>query len=325
MTDISITPGQITTRAEMKKIFGGGERGGIVPSATTPNVLIYSDPGTGEQSGYKDGWLAQEDERGLIFEYTGHGEADQTFEGRAGNGNRATLHHIDDGRLLRVFKAAGKVPGTGTKRQRYIGEFELDDDQPYVIRQAPNRYGVFRRVIVFRMRPTGLFCRDELDEIPPAEKTEAIVIPADVTTSAMIEPETNRRTSSSRSAIPQTTAERREAKLSADFRAFLEDHQHQVKRFHIKVKGLTSTLLTDLYDATEHVLYEVKSNSSRDSVRMAIGQLLDYRRHVIPASPTIAVLLPEEPKEDLRNLLKSANIALVYRDGDSFVGYPAKA
>ncbi len=308
----------------MKEIFGGGTQGGIVPSATTLNVLIYSDPHAGEQSGYFDGWLAQEDEQGSIFEYTGHGQADQTFEGRAGNGNRAVLHHVDDRRALRVFKAVGEVPGSGTKLQRYIGEFALDLEEPYVIRQAPNKEGVLRRVIVFRMRPVGVIPRNKLDDIPPAEKTEAIIVPADITTSVMVEPETNKKTSSSRSAVPKTTSERREAKLSADFQAFLEAHQHEVKRFQIRVKGLTSVLLTDLYDATAHVLYELKGNSSRQSVRMAIGQLLDYRRHVIPACPAIAVLLPEEPKEDLQDLLESAKIALVYRDGDSFTGYPVR-
>ncbi|MFF5110538.1 hypothetical protein [Streptosporangium sp. NPDC000509] len=325
MTDMSISPGLITTRADMKRVFGGGPQGGIVPSATTSNVLLYSDPQEGEQSGYFDGWLAQEDEQGAIFEYTGHGQANQTFEGRAGNSNRAVLHHIDDGRALRVFKAVGTVPGSGTKRQRYIGEFVLDLEEPYVIRQAPNKENMLRRVIVFRMRPVGVVPRNKLDDIPPAEKTEAIAIPADITTSVMVEPETSKKTLSSRSAVPKTTSERREAKLSADFQAFLETQHHQVKRFQIRVKGLTSVLLTDLYDATAHVLYEVKGNSSRQSVRMAIGQLLDYRRHVTPACPAVAILLPEKPKEDLRDLLELEKIALVYRDGDNFVGYPVQS
>jgi hypothetical protein len=64
-------PGDTTTRAEVKRIFRGGDQGGIVPSATMPNVLIYTDPKTGEQSGYIDGWLPDEDGDGPLFEYTG--------------------------------------------------------------------------------------------------------------------------------------------------------------------------------------------------------------------------------------------------------------
>lgn len=80
----------------------------------------------------------------------------------------------------------------------------------------------------------------------------------------------------------------------------------------------SSPLLTDLYDISAHVLYELKSDSSREAVRMAIGQLLDYRRHIVPADPALAVLLPDEPHEDLRSLLDSVNITLVYWDGTTF-------
>lgn len=121
----AVEPGSITTRAELKVAFGGGTQGGIVPSRSTPNVLIYPDPAAGEQSGYFDGWLPNDDDLGPVFEYTGHGEDDQTFVGNKGIGNRAILH-LDEGRALRVFKAAGTVPGSDTKRQRYIGKFVLD-------------------------------------------------------------------------------------------------------------------------------------------------------------------------------------------------------
>lgn len=317
------TPGDETTRAEMKRVFGGGEQGGIVPSATTPNVLIYTDPKSGEQLGYFDGWLAEEDEHGPLFEYTGHGEGDQTF-GSKGTGNRAILHHVDDGRALHVFKAVGLVPRSGTKRQRYIGEFELDRERAYELRQAHNRAGVLRTVIVFRLRPKGTYKWLPEDVIPKAEKTEALMIPAGVTESKIIEPETSKKTQSSRSAVPQTVSNRREAKLSDDFQAFLESKQHQVGRFQISVEGLSSTLRTDLYDGTACVLYEAKGTTSREDVRMAIGQLLDYRRHVSPPDPTLAVLLPEEPHSDLRALLASTNIALVYREGKDFVGWPVR-
>ncbi|GAA2398666.1 hypothetical protein GCM10010191_01780 [Actinomadura vinacea] len=60
-----------------------------MPSATTPNALIYSAPAAGEQSGHFDGWLPEDDERGPICEYTGHAEGDQPLIGIKGNGNRA--------------------------------------------------------------------------------------------------------------------------------------------------------------------------------------------------------------------------------------------
>ena len=316
-------PGQVTTRAELKEIFGGGTQGGICPSRTTPNVLIFTDPSVGEPLGYHDGWLAEEDEHGPIFEYTGHGPGDQTFEERHGFGNRAILHHVDDGRALRLFKAVGKVPGSDTKLHRYLGRFELDPIQPYVVRQARNGTGLSRRVIVFRLRPVDdEFERLDEDVVPPASETKAVTVPATVTTSALVEPETTKKTKSSRSAAPETVAERREARLSEDFQAYMRARGRTLMRFQITVKGSTSTLLTDLYDDQAHVLYELKGAGTREAVRMAIGQLFDYRRHIRPADPKLAILLPEEPHEDLRALVDSVGIALVYQSKGTFVGVP---
>ncbi|WP_458087104.1 DNA cytosine methyltransferase [Streptomyces malaysiensis] len=321
VNDSQIKPGQITTRTEMMDVFGGGPQGGIVASATTPNILIYSDHETGHRYGYYDGWLAEEDDNGSIFEYTGAGRiGDQTFTGRTGSGNKAILQHVDEGRALRVFIAAGKVPGSGAKYQRYVGEFALDADLPYVIRQVPDDNGSLRKAIVFRLRPAGAVGREEQDDIPLAEKTQATLVPADVTASTMVEPENNKKTKGKRSAQRSTETERREAVLSDDFRAFLKSKEHQVKRFQIKIEGLTSTLVTDLYDVTDHVLYEAKGTATRKDVRMAIGQLLDYRRHVTPADPQLAILLPSKPNIDLRELLHKEGIALVYRSGGEFVG-----
>ncbi|MGI5324083.1 hypothetical protein [Actinomadura nitritigenes] len=323
MADARLVPGQIMTRAQITKTIGGSSQGGICPSGKTPSVLIFTDPDVGEKRGYHDGWLDEEDEHGPIFEYTGHGAGDQTFEGRDGSGNRAILHHVDNRNALLVFKADGRVPGSGTKRQRFLGRFELDRDQPYVVREAPNEDHIMRRVIVFRLRPVGEeYARSPKDVIPPAVTTKARPIPAEATASALVEPETNRKTKSSRSAAPRTVAERREATLADDFRKFMGGYDRDLKRFQIEVKGLTSKLVTDLYDETAHVLYELKGTAKREDVRMAIGQLLDYSRHVQPPDPKLAVLLPTEPHEDLQALLALQDIALAYWDGTTFVGVP---
>ncbi|MFF1658096.1 hypothetical protein [Streptomyces sp. NPDC058255] len=55
---------------------------------------------------------------------------------------------------------------------------------------------------------------------------------------------------------------------------------------------------------------------------MAIGQLLDYRRHVPPKDARLVVVLPERPEDDLAGLIESAGMGLVYEDGDKFVGWP---
>ncbi|MEV6765263.1 P-loop NTPase fold protein [Streptomyces sp. NPDC051105] len=172
MADSQLQPGMTATRAEIRNLYGGSSQGGIVPSNTSNSVLLYSDPTVGHRYGYRDGWLVEEDEHGLIFEYTGAGATgDQTFEGVGGSGNRAILNHVEAGRSLRVFTATGRVPGSQTKLHRYVGEFKVDVDQPYVLRQMPDSNGDLRKVIVFRLRPAGIVDRDGRDVIPPSIQT----------------------------------------------------------------------------------------------------------------------------------------------------------
>lgn len=73
----------------------------------------------------------------------------------------------------------------------------------------------------------------------------------------------------------------------------------------------------DLVDETDHVLYEAKGDILRTSVRMAIGQLFDYRRFEQP-SPRLAVLLPCQPAPDLIELVHSVPASVVWRTEDGF-------
>jgi hypothetical protein len=66
----------------------------MAPCASTPNVLIFTDPRLGNQHGYYDGWVDD------VFHYTGWGKrGDQEMKA----GNRAVLHHVAEGRAVRRF------------------------------------------------------------------------------------------------------------------------------------------------------------------------------------------------------------------------------
>jgi hypothetical protein len=54
--DWNLKPGDQIRRTELHRQFGGSGQGGISPSAKSPNVLIFTDPKTGVQHGYYDGW-----------------------------------------------------------------------------------------------------------------------------------------------------------------------------------------------------------------------------------------------------------------------------
>ncbi|MFE6778525.1 hypothetical protein [Streptomyces sp. NPDC057702] len=323
---LPIKPGDIHTREEIQPVLGGSLYGGIVPSDVKANVLLFSDAEAGAKHGYYDGWLQEEDELGPVFEYTGAGGGEQVFGGQYGKGNSAILGHVDKGRTLHLFVAVGTVSGSKTKRHRYVGAFELDATTPYVTRQTPGESGAPRKAIVFRLRPIGDFEQVAHDQIPTASELEAELVPADVTTSTLVKSEQHAKQLGQRAAIAATTARRREAELSDAFEAHLTAQGHVVGRFQIRPKGMSSTLLTDLYDATQHVLYEAKGNSTREAVRMALGQLLDYGRYVRASNapevpPALVVLLPQLPAEDLIELLAEHGVGLVHRVGntDEFV------
>jgi hypothetical protein len=124
-----------------------------------------------------------------------------------------------------------------------------------------------------------------------------------------------------RKATAEAVVERREGALVDRFEAFLGEQQHVAKRWFVSPRGHRSGFQTDLFDVTDHVLYEAKGKADRNSVRMAIGQLFDYRRSIEP-TPLLAILLPEAPKPDVRDLIESVGISLVYEANGSFVGWP---
>lgn len=77
----------------------------------------------------------------------------------------------------------------------------------------------------------------------------------------------------------------------------------------------SNSLRADLYDPEENLLIEAKADSSRDHLRYAIGQLLDYRRHMHPR-PGLAVLLPALPVADMVELLAELSIAIIVEEPD---------
>jgi len=132
-----LEPGDLIKRTDLQAQYGGRRQGGIAGSAITPNVLVFSDPRTGQRYGYLDKW------EGAVFHYVGEGQlGDQSMT----SGNKGILEHAERGKALRVFKG---VRGT----VRYEGEYGLEADEPWYFSEARDRTGALRKVVVFRMRP----------------------------------------------------------------------------------------------------------------------------------------------------------------------------
>ncbi|GAB3839757.1 restriction endonuclease [Kribbella italica] len=316
MTEWSLDIGQTLSRSERMRIYGGGLQGGINPSAKSPNIFIYSDPLIASRYGYNyDGWANDS-----VFLYTGDGSSgDQKLRA----GNRSVERHLSDGKALRVFVADGKVPGKNEKVQRYLGEFVVDTVLPYVRAEAPDVDKVLRSVIVFRLRPVGQVLRrpEDRSKFPDVvnRPETAVQLPAVVTPDLLVDGvplEVVGETEFEVSAQSARVASRRESLLVDRFRIYLESLGHKVGRFELRPPAELRSLYTDLFDFSDETLYEAKAATTREAVRMAIGQLYDYTRHV-PQSHSLAVLLPGEPSRDLVSLLAARDIRCVCEvDGD---------
>lgn len=293
----SLLPGTVIKRTTLHATYGGSQRGGISPSRTSPNVMIFTSP-AGHQYGYVfDGF--QDDG---LFHYTGEGQVgDQLME----HGNRALAQHVADGRVVRLFLGtSGDVS--------YRGEMRVDDTRPYYTADAPDREQAIRKVIVFRLHPVGELKRDGLPAAKAQWKPEH-----SATEWAIVSAENQETETFTTGAVAAREAERREASLIRDFQRFRESQTlTPLKRLRIKPPGETQPLYTDLYDPSEKRILEAKGTVTREAIRMALGQLLDYRRFLADAQ--LAVLLPERPREDLVSLLQAHNILIIARDGDGF-------
>jgi hypothetical protein len=111
-------------------------------------------------------------------------------------------------------------------------------------------------------------------------------------------------------------AERREARLVKAYEQHLKRLGHRPYRHRIRPAGEAKPLFTDLYDPVDHTLVEAKGTTTREAIRMAIGQLCDYRRFVSEARH-LAVLVPTAPRPDLEELVKSCNVSVIYPDENS--------
>jgi len=301
--------GELTLRSQVKELYGGTIYGGIEPSRSTPNIILYTDPEEGAKHGYTfDGWDPVNPD---LFHYTGEGtKPEQVFT----DGNRAILEHAESGRTLRLFHTIDKVKRVGGKRQEYLGAFYLSPKDPwrYEMTSAPD--GSPRKVIVFHL------LKDGAAPTPGTSKSTPVLAPPVLPPTPgapKITHVPSENNTSFEFTVPATepkVARKVEAELVSKFGAWLESQGHATERIRIEAPGLESALMTDTFDKTENVLYEAKASADRGSIRLAIGQLQDYLRF-LPAMKA-RILLPEAPIIDLEDLILHCGFGLAYVSDD---------
>jgi hypothetical protein len=114
-------------------------------------------------------------------------------------------------------------------------------------------------------------------------------------------------------------AERREQQLVNEFVAALTKRKKSAER--LRYTSGEGIFYCDVYVSDRGHLIEAKGSTSRGDIRMAIGQLFDYKRLTQKARKRIsrlALLLPERPATDMEALLTSLKIGVIWKNGRAF-------
>jgi hypothetical protein len=77
-------------------------------------------------------------------------------------------------------------------------------------------------------------------------------------------------------------------------------------------------MYTDVFVRETRELVEAKASSSREHIRMALGQILDYARYVDHSG--LAVLVPTRPAQEMIDLLIAHNVSCIWEDGTDAFG-----
>lgn len=291
---LNLKPGDQILRRDLHAVLGGQTQSGISPSARRPVIMIFSDPSSGEQYGYFDGPHTDG-----MFHYSGEGQSGDQVMAR---GNKAIRDHAAEGRELHLFLGNGKG-----KPVTYAGQFEYVDHYETDAPEINN--GPLRSVFMFRLRPVeAMPMPNRSNSISPAGETtfENVPVEQHLTEKVVLEP-----------ARELIEAERREAALVKKYKFFAESQRRQLVRIRIRPKGEAKPLFTDLYEPASNLLIEAKGTVTREAIRMAVGQLLDYARFITP-KPQMAVLVPSPLRSDLRELLHLNQIGVIEDTGNGF-------
>ncbi|WP_432008849.1 restriction endonuclease [Streptomyces bacillaris] len=292
MDDTALAVGDEVTREDVRARFGGTTQGAISPSKSTNRIMLFAGEAASAGSGVV-GWGSDG-----CFHFMGAGaHGDQVMR----QTNRSLAMHKKERRELHLF--IGVPSRTTTKVYKYVGRFELDPGEPYYWTDAPDASGAIRSVVVFRLSPVGEVSTHG-PRLPVTPAREIAIEEAPFRTHTIARP---LRISASHSAT------RVEGALVSAYAQYLQSLGRDITSVQIRMPGETKVSVVDLLDATENRLIEVKSTVTRQAVRAAIGQLLDYRRFLNP-TPQLAVLLPAEPRRDLIDLCASMCIEVVWPD-----------
>ncbi|MCS5723470.1 hypothetical protein N1029_15835 [Herbiconiux sp. CPCC 203406] len=268
-------------------------------------LFLFSDLVPGKLHGYEfDGWDSDEYR---VYYYTGEGPTGrQQFVRR----NKILLDSRETRRNVHLFIAVATVEGSQTRIHEYIGQFELDSENPFR-REPPEELDDERSVIVFKLI--------RLASAAPvlAEKSRALAPkPVESSGARVVGREVAAAGEFLRQGTDDIIARRREREFEDQVIGWIERRGTPAARLEIRIAGQSGRLLTDTWVESDRELFEAKASPTRNAVRMAVAQLLDYRRHIDPAPARLTVIVPAPPTDDLIDFAVSVGVGVAVFEND---------
>jgi hypothetical protein len=281
-------------RADMHQLVGGSFRHGMTKCNNGRDYLLFHDAKNSKKFGY-DKWEGLQADGS--FHYSGQGTVGNQSMTRA---NLGLVKANEEGIPIHLIESTGGVC-------TYLGQYILGEPA-FTIEKAPDVRGEQEReVFVFNLIPISN-C-DDLDlssyKSLQVEGFSRPWIRSDFETINLIG-----------QVKSKTQIERTEIKLQAEFGEYLLANGHEVFSHTFHLSGRKGGLKPDFWIPCLGLVVEAKPSSSREFVRMAIGQVLDYANlSSLEGHPmTPAILLPNRPISDLSGLIGNLGITLIFKN-----------
>lgn len=292
--------GDTVSREALVTTYKADRMGGILaPTHLLTDIILVTDPVASAKNGYDEFEGPQADG---TYWYTGQGQVgDQTMT----KGNKHVLDSPVTGRRLRLMRKSGTLV-------TYVGEFALGE-HGYRVERIKDKNGELRNGIIWELVPIDATI--ELVGVPSnTSETEVTIVDwvAPEYTDIVIEAPTDWSPT-------ERKVTRAEFELQSDFGSWVAEAGESPSTLKLRVGAVTYQ--PDLYVPGRGWLVEAKRSISREDVRMAIGQVLDYAQLAQAQTLKVAplILLPSRPAEDLVALMRNLKIRLAYRAAGSFV------
>jgi hypothetical protein len=286
-----ISVGSSLSKASIHSSVGGSGQHGMTSCLNGSAFLVFHNKTAGKKYGYDrwEGWQTDGS-----FRYTGQGvKGDQKFT----RCNKSLLQMSALGKPIHLFQTDKKG-----NPYEYTGLVTLGDPT-YELKLAPDKNGNERQVIVFHLIPIGhITAPNPIQVSNLVESTEGSWTP----------PKVESLNSTSSPKIP-TQIELIEMQLQARFGNYMESIGDSVRTITISIQGQKGSLKPDFYLEARNWVVEAKPSASREHIRLAIGQVLDYTNLLKMGGKQVkpAILLPMPPPQDLKALMKELQIQLI--------------